>query len=313
MEGFFPEKFLDDAFLDESIENQNDFLRFSEIKTRQKSLLVGSSSQSSIVEDQPPPAAAKQSDFLQYGDCLRSGLGQESSQNVLNSNEGDFVQYSEEPETGLGQEDSCCINTKDHGHGASPAENPSAFVQYRELPRTGHGQGSSNAMNMRKKMIDYLTRTCPAERSNMAEYERERGFRHMINERMRRQRQRQCCLALHSILPFGTKSDVNSVVQMAAKEIQKLEACREELKRQNSGLEEKLKGEQGNRVELKITHPTSPIDSMLETLQLLTELGMNTRSITSNFSHQELFASLEIQANSFSLWEEGRSSSRKGK
>ncbi|KAK4266092.1 hypothetical protein QN277_027063 [Acacia crassicarpa] len=299
MEGFFPDKFLDDASSDESIENQNAFLRFTEIETRQKSFLVGSSSQNSIVEDQPPPPPppAKQNDFLQYGDCLRSGLGQESSQNVLNSNEGAFVQYSEEPEIGLGQENSCCINTKDHGHGASPAENPSASVQYREPPRTGNGQGSSNAMNMTTEMIDYLTRTCSAERNNMAEYERDRGFRHMINERMRRQRQRQCCLALHSILPFGTKSDVNSVVQMAAKEIQKLEACREELKRQNAELEEKLKGEQGNRVELKMAHPTSPMESMLETLQLLTELGMNTRSIQSNFSHEELFASLEIHAN----------------
>lgn len=208
MEGFFPDKFLDDAFWDESLANQNDFLRQTEIGTPQESFQVGSSSQNSIVEDEPPAAAAaaaSQSDFLQYSDCLRAGLGQESSHNGSNSNEGAFVRYSDLPGMESGRENSCSINVKDHGHGASSAANHSAFVQYRELPRTGYGQGSSNVMNMRRRMIDYMRSSSPAERSNMAEYERERGFRHMINERMRRHRQRQCCLALHSILPFGTK------------------------------------------------------------------------------------------------------------
>ncbi|XP_028804341.1 transcription factor bHLH92-like [Neltuma alba] len=307
MEGFFPDKFLDDTFCDESFQNQNDFLQFTETETRQESFHVGSSSQNPIVEDElsaaaaappPAPAAANKSDFLQYSDCLRAVFGQESSQNVLNSNEVAFVPYNDVPGTGSesGQENSRGINAKDRGHGASPAGNRSDFVQYRELPRTEYSQGSSDVMNMRRRMIDYLN-SCPAERGNMAEYERERGFRHMINERMRRQRQRQCCLALHSILPFGTKNDVNSVVQMAAKEIQKLQACRDELKKQNAELEEKLNSEQGNRVELRLAHSTSPIDSVLETLQLLTDLGMNTRSITSNFSHQELFALLEMHAN----------------
>lgn len=84
---------------------------------------------------------------------------------------------------------------------------------------------------------------------------------------------------------------------MAAKEIKRLESCREELKKKNAELEEKLKGVEGNRVELKMTSQhTSPINSMLETLQLLMDLGMNTNSVTSNFSQQELFASLEIHA-----------------
>lgn len=90
-----------------------------------------------------------------------------------------------------------------------PSINQSAFVQYRDQPRISLGEESSlkrsSSKSMNKRMIEFLRKSCPVKRNKVAEYERERGFRHMISERMRRQRQRQYCLDLHSVLPQGTK------------------------------------------------------------------------------------------------------------
>ncbi|KAK7279315.1 hypothetical protein RJT34_24363 [Clitoria ternatea] len=167
-----------------------------------------------------------------------------------------------------------------------PPTTQSAFVQYRDLP----GINSHLKVSMSKKMLAFLGKNWPVERN---ECERDRGFRHMINERLRRHRQRQCCLALHSILPLGTKVDNNSVIQMAAKEIVRLQGCREELERRNCVLEAKL---EGNHVQyLRVPYPTSGIDSMVETLKCLKGHGVDTRSIKSTFSSHELFAALELE------------------
>ncbi|KAF7837528.1 transcription factor bHLH92 [Senna tora] len=251
MDGFFPDKFLGDIFLDQ------------EIGFGQESFHVGSTSKD---EDQPLPPL-NQSDFLQYSDLPITEFGPESSHNGLNSNQ-------------------------------------SAFVEYREVPKVGFGGENCENGKIRRRMIEFLRKSLAVERSNTAEreYEKERGFRHMINERMRRQRQRQCCLALHSILPYGTKNDIKSVIQMAAKEIERLQARRDELQRQNVELEAKLKaGESSGStstssiVELRADNPTSPIDFMLDTMKFLKGLGVNTRSISSNLSPQDLSAILEIE------------------
>jgi hypothetical protein len=84
-----------------------------------------------------------------------------------------------------------------------PTQNPSAFVQYRDQPKISFLEENSNTMN--KRMVAFLRKSLPLERNKVAECERERGFKHMISERMRRQRQRQCCSNLHSVLPKGTK------------------------------------------------------------------------------------------------------------
>lgn len=88
---------------------------------------------------------------------------------------------------------------------AFPPATQSAFVQYRDLPRRNNPLNGSNSESMSKRMLAFLRKSSHVERNNVEESERDRSFRNMINERMRRQRQRQCCLALHSILPHGTK------------------------------------------------------------------------------------------------------------
>jgi hypothetical protein len=176
-----------------------------------------------------------------------------------------------------------------------PTQNPSAFVQYRDQPKISFLEENSNTMN--KRMVAFLRKSLPLERNKVAECERERGFKHMISERMRRQRQRQCCSNLHSVLPHGTKTDNNSVVQTAAKEIQRLQGYKDELERKKFVLEENVEVIEGRKHYLRVpNHATSGIiSSMIETLKLLKDHGVDTTSIKSNFSQQELFAVLEIE------------------
>ncbi|CAL0303254.1 unnamed protein product [Lupinus luteus] len=188
------------------------------------------------------------------------------------------------------------------GEEAFPPSNQSAFSQYRDQPRIRLRAESSlygsSSQNMNKRIIAFLKKSLPVEKNKVAEYEKERCFRHMINERMRRQRQRECCLALHSILPPGTKTDTNSVVQVARKEIQRLQGYKEELQGKiESDLETIERNKVGRRKVqyLRVAYPECGIDSVIETLNCLKSLGGDTGSIKSKFSKEELFAVLEVE------------------
>lgn len=93
-------------------------------------------------------------------------------------------------------------------HDTLPA-NQSAFVQYTNRPRSEFEQLSygSNRMNMNKRMIEFSRRIWPQKTGNGAEQEleKERCYRHMMSERMRREKQKQSYSALYSMLPMGTK------------------------------------------------------------------------------------------------------------
>jgi hypothetical protein len=93
------------------------------------------------------------------------------------------------------------------------------------------------------------------------------------------------------------QTDNNSVVQTAAKEIQRLQGYKDELERKKFVLEENVEVIEGRKHYLRVpNHATSGIiSSMIETLKLLKNHGVETTSIKSNFSQQELFASLEIE------------------
>uniref|UniRef100_A0A7N2LXB8 BHLH domain-containing protein n=1 Tax=Quercus lobata TaxID=97700 RepID=A0A7N2LXB8_QUELO len=184
-----------------------------------------------------------------------------------------------------------------------PQVNQSAFVPYRDTPRNEFGAENSgnmkNCVNMKKRMVEFLRRSWHP-RNEIQEYEKERGFRHMMNERMRRERQKQNYMTLHSMLPFGTKSDKNSIIQTAATKIQVLQKCREELQRRNSEAEKNLAAVEGERVgrakiKLKVANPTSGVDSVVEGLKCLKHLGLKARTIRSNFTAQEFSAELEIE------------------
>ncbi|XP_004288441.1 PREDICTED: transcription factor bHLH92 [Fragaria vesca subsp. vesca] len=185
--------------------------------------------------------------------------------------------------------------------------NPSAFVPYSDqrAPRLGNKPPypGSNSMNVSKRMVQFLRNSCPSSTAKTdageKEHGKEKGFRHMINERMRREKQKQGYFALHSLLPNGTKSDKNWIVQVATTTIEQLERQKDELRKRNMELESILCNQRlvkWSRIRLRVANPTSGVDSMMEVLKCLKSLGLKTRNIQSSFSPYEFSAEVEIES-----------------
>lgn len=101
--------------------------------------------------------------------------------------------------------------------GVVPVINQSAFVNYENRGSSMKGPilGSSNR-NIHKRMMEMLIkmRRIPVA-GGEPQPEIEQCQRHMISERMRRKKQKQCYLALHSLLPSGTKvSIINTITYL---------------------------------------------------------------------------------------------------
>ncbi|XP_059630411.1 transcription factor bHLH92 [Cornus florida] len=182
---------------------------------------------------------------------------------------------------------------------AFPA-NRSAFVRYTDRPIAAKSMSTGlNNRNLIKRMIDLLIRRSRTPLIKGKEHDTERSCRHMINERMRREKQKQSYLALHSVLPPGTKNDKKSIVQTAAKEVEDLQRYKEELERRKEELEGILattESVRGEKIRLKVPNPSSGIDSMVEVLKCLKSMGSKTRAIQSVFSPHEFSAVLNVQS-----------------
>ncbi|KAJ6321650.1 hypothetical protein OIU77_011677 [Salix suchowensis] len=184
--------------------------------------------------------------------------------------------------------------------------NQSAFVPYICRPwGTGSevGVGSSSMevhpTNMNKRMIELLKRSFTV-RTETQEPDSKRCYQHMMSERLRRQKERNGYLALHSVLPHDTKKDKNSIMLMAAKQIQELEMYKEMLKIRNDEIEERLEASgignvESTQIRIEVANPTSRVDPMIDVLKCLKNLGSKTRSIRSQFSDKELVAVMEIE------------------
>lgn len=86
--------------------------------------------------------------------------------------------------------------------------NQSAFLPYtstptREIPATCSFNGS-NSTNMNKRMIGFMGRSWPL-RIETEESDSARCYRRKISERMRREKEKNGYLALHAMLPLGTR------------------------------------------------------------------------------------------------------------
>ncbi|KAK6161397.1 hypothetical protein DH2020_004778 [Rehmannia glutinosa] len=175
--------------------------------------------------------------------------------------------------------------------------NQSAFLRYKSQPF----EGLASHQNINKRMIEFLnkTRVAPVQiQIETIEDEKDRNHKHKMSERMRREKHKQNFLALHKLLPLGTKSDKMSILEMAAKEIEELKKYKEELMRQNKGMEMILANEKAverAEIKLKVAYPTSGVDSMLEVLRCLKDTGSKATSIQSYFSKHEFAASLEVE------------------
>ncbi|KAG6764529.1 hypothetical protein POTOM_032001 [Populus tomentosa] len=187
--------------------------------------------------------------------------------------------------------------------------NQSAFVPYICRPWGGSevGVGSSSMgvypTNMNSRMIEFMRRSFTVKIETQ-EPDSKRCYRHKMSERLRRQRERNGYLALHSLLPHDTKKDKNSIMLMAAKKIQELDMYKEMLKRRNDEIEERLaasgiRNVESTKIRIKVANPTSGVDPMIDVLKCLKSLGTKTRSIQSQFSDQELVAVMEIESEVF--------------
>lgn len=89
----------------------------------------------------------------------------------------------------------------------------SAFAPYLSQPENNPttivvaATGSNNSENINKRVIEYWRKHWEAEKAPAAvgDLEREKCHRHMLNERMRREKQRRSYFELHSMLPTKTK------------------------------------------------------------------------------------------------------------
>ncbi|KAL8104993.1 hypothetical protein AgCh_028961 [Apium graveolens] len=151
---------------------------------------------------------------------------------------------------------------------------PSAFVSYTQHILHETPAFESNKLNIKKRMTEFLINntTATAQRNDYSETER--CGQHVMNERMRREKQRHGYMLLHSILPSRTKRDKLSITITAAREIKELKKRREELERHKSEMDEVLGARESSgkgssemeeaKIRINVAHPSSGIDSMLE-------------------------------------------------
>ncbi|KAH7666085.1 Myc-type basic helix-loop-helix (bHLH) domain-containing protein, partial [Dioscorea alata] len=113
---------------------------------------------------------------------------------------------------------------------------------------------------------------------------------------MRRERHRRAKLSesyskLYSILTSRSKADKNSIVQSAAVYLKELKTTKEDLYKQNKNLKHKMEDENMKidevKIKVQVMNPVSTIDSMIEALQCMKEMGVIAMSIQSKFSEDE--------------------------
>ncbi|XP_055811928.1 transcription factor bHLH92 [Solanum dulcamara] len=188
--------------------------------------------------------------------------------------------------------------------------NQSAFVSFgsKSIARFGVsscGNVSMNHRNMNKKMMEFLKKNWSPKNGQGMKMDREKVHKHMIKERVRREKLKQSYLDLYKLLPMGTKSEKNAIVQTAARRIEELQKYKENLKKRNDELQMILaqsdqKEEEFDKAKIKakVGYPICGVDSMLEVLKCLKNCGTKANSIQSSFSHQEFSTLIEIQTKS---------------
>lgn len=88
--------------------------------------------------------------------------------------------------------------------------NQSAFVSLGSKSIAGFGVSSCgnvsmNHRNMNKKMMEFLKKNWSPKNRQGMKMDREKVHKHMIKERVRREKLKQTYLDLYKLLPMGTK------------------------------------------------------------------------------------------------------------
>ncbi|KAK9146483.1 hypothetical protein Sjap_006386 [Stephania japonica] len=181
---------------------------------------------------------------------------------------------------------------------------PTAFTKYRksldQLEITS-SFASSNHQNMNKRMLGILRSIHDSKNTKRVVVEDDRSYRHMMNERFRRHRQKESYLALHSILPSRTKVDKSSIAKTAAAHIRETREIRDELMKKNWEIREKMleiegdKAEEMTRMNIGVKSPRA-IESLVVVLKCLKGLELKARAVRSEFSQEGFSAVLDIQS-----------------
>ncbi|XP_073026805.1 transcription factor bHLH92-like isoform X1 [Primulina eburnea] len=183
----------------------------------------------------------------------------------------------------------------------------SAFSSYTNEPIVGFASKSvangSGRENVNKRMIQFLKKswTTRGRTATTGGMERGRGKKHVIGERLRREKHKRFYGALHKLLPPGTKSDQKSILEMAVKKIKELQKTEGELKRRNNEVEFILGARENNvtlekaEIELQVGNPSSEIDSMLGVVKSLKYTNSTLTAIRSHFSQRQFSALLEVE------------------
>ncbi|XP_010442004.1 PREDICTED: transcription factor bHLH92 [Camelina sativa] len=179
----------------------------------------------------------------------------------------------------------------------SSVPNRSAFRPY--VKGTEPLLMSSSKVNVKKRMVNLLRKNWEEKRNAVAP-EKERCRRHMLKERTRREKQKQSYLALHSLLPYATKNDKNTIVEKAVDEIVKLQRLKKELERRIKMIEAKSAKDGHNdmtetKVRFSLQEPLSGLDSMVEVLHCLKPMGTKLKTVHANFSPHEFSTTMNIE------------------
>lgn len=184
----------------------------------------------------------------------------------------------------------------------------SAFVAYTNGSSEGFPSKMAEKMNtnVKNRMVEFLKKNWVPVMGK-AEAEREKNQKHMINERTRREKERQSYEGLHKLLPHGTKREKKSIVQMAARKIEELKREKAKLEKRNQELQKALAVENNKasssktkdeaNINIRVAYPSSGIDSMLEVLKCLKNNDSTAISIQSKFSTLQFSAVLQIQTS----------------
>lgn len=171
----------------------------------------------------------------------------------------------------------------------------SAFENY-SSKKVDFQNESCSSNNINKRIIGFLKRSWDEGVENK-EIEKERCYKHMMSERMRREKQKNGFMSLLTLLPTGTKNDKKTIVQVAIDELKQLQNQKEELERKEIEFQailaarETMKPEpESSMIKLRVPNP----DSILEVLKCVKNMGCETRAIHWNLSEQELSAIFEI-------------------
>ncbi|KAK1314267.1 Transcription factor bHLH92 [Acorus calamus] len=168
-----------------------------------------------------------------------------------------------------------------------------AFAPYTSNQQNAGPPTAAPSENIHKRVIGFLSRTTTSNPRPDRMVGTGRSYQHMIQERHRRVKLSQRYADLHAMLPPGSKASKNLIVQGAAAYIHRLEGSKAALQRRNEELTTMMDREK--EILVRVSNPSSKIDSMIEALRCLKRMNVRVRTVRSRFDGAELAATVGVE------------------